>query len=105
MPGVDFEILRNEISMQAVLGLLRWQPTSRRGVQRYGPCPINESSSSVRRRTFSVNLDTGRYYCHQCHSQGNAMELWAAVRRMTIYQAAIDLCQVLGRDVPWIRRW
>jgi hypothetical protein len=106
MPGVDFNALRNEIPMQAVLDLLRWQATSRSGIQRYGPCPIDDSSSSrARPRSFSVNLEEGRYYCHHCHSHGNPMELWAAVRRMTMYQGAIDLCQALGREVPWIPHW
>ena len=36
---------------------------------------------------------------------GNQLELYAAVHDMTIYQAAIELCSVLGRDVPWIKRW
>jgi hypothetical protein len=40
----------------------------------------------------------------QCRSQGNHLEFWAAVRQLSIYEAAIDLCRVLGRDVPWITR-
>ena len=106
MPGVDFDKLRDEISLQAVLDLLRWQPASRSsGVQQYGPCPINDSNSSVRQRRFSVNLEEGRYYCHDCDSHGNPLELWAAVQGMTVYHAAIDLCRALGREVPWIQRW
>jgi hypothetical protein len=50
-------------------------------------------------------MATGRYCCHRCHSQGNQLELWAAATKQPLHQAAIDLCQSLGRDIPWIRRW
>ncbi len=104
MPGVDFESLRNEITMSEVLDQLGFTPASRSGSQLHGPCPLHRSSSS-RSRSFSVNLDTGRYYCHKCKSRGNQLELWAAVHDLKIYDAAIDLCHALGKDVPWIDRW
>jgi DNA primase len=104
MPGVDFNILRAEITMEQVLTQLAFQPSARSGSQLHGPCPVH-GSTSPSSRSFSVNLDAGRYYCHKCHSHGNALELWAAVHRLTIHQAAIDLCRTLGRNVPWINRW
>ena len=104
MPGVDFGRLRSEIAMEQVLDLLGFAPVSRSGVQWYGACPLHESRS-VHRRSFSVNVALGRYYCHGCRSRGNQLELWAAATKRPLYQAAIDLCGRLGRDVPWIRRW
>jgi hypothetical protein len=104
MPGVDFNVLRREITMEQVLHQLGFQPNSRAGAQLHGPCPVH-GSTSARSRTFSVNLDNGRYFCHKCHSRGNQLELWAAVHKLPLYDAAVDLCRVLGRDVPWIERW
>lgn len=104
MPGVDFNVLRSEITIEQVLNQLDFQPTSRNGNQLHGPCPVHRSTSKAS-RTFSVNLDTGRYYCHKCRSHGNQLELWAAVHKLSIYDAALNLCDVLGRDVPWIKRW
>jgi len=104
MPGVDFNVLRSEITMEQVLDQLGFQPTGRTEEQLYGPCPIHGSSSD-RSRQFSVNLTSGRYYCHQCTSHGNQLELWAAVNDLPIYKAAIDLCHALGREVPWLHRW
>lgn len=104
MPGIDFARLRTEITMREVLELLALEPASRSGDQLRGPCPVHGSPSS-RSRSFSVDLTKGRYYCHKCHSCGNALELWAAVHKMTIYQSAIDVCRALGRDPPWIDRW
>jgi hypothetical protein len=50
-------------------------------------------------------LDNGRFFCHKCQSKGNQIELWAAVHKLGIYDAAVHLCRALGRDVPWINRW
>jgi len=104
MPGVDFNVLRTEITMEEVLNQLGFQATSRSGSQLHGPCPIH-GSTSLRSRTFSVNLATGRYYCHKCHSRGNQLELWAAVHKLSLYEAAVDLCRALAREVPWIHQW
>jgi len=104
VPGVDFNVLRAEITMEQVLGQLGFRPAGRSGKQLHGPCPVH-GSTSPRSRTFSVNLEAGRYCCHKCHSRGNQLELWAAVRGLSLYEAAVDLCRALGREVPWIHRW
>jgi DNA primase len=104
MPGIDFHRLRREVSMEHVLHYLGFAPTRRSGNQLHGPCPVH-GSTSVGSRSLSVNLELGRYYCHKCHSHGNQLELWAAVHRLPLYQAAQDLCRALGRDIPWIERW
>ena len=108
MAGVDFNALRNEITMEDVLNHLGFVPASQSGDQLHGPCPHPEGtrgSTSAGSRSLPVNLQTGRYYCHKCQSHGNQLELWDAVHRFPIYEAAVDLCRALGRDVPWIERW
>jgi len=90
--------------MEQVLNLLGFEPINRAAVQWHGRCPLHGCSPG-RRRSFSVNVAIGRYYCHRCHSHGNQLELWAAVAKLPLHQAAVDLCHRLGRDVPWIRRW
>jgi hypothetical protein len=103
MPGIDFDKLRTQITMQQVLDLLGFQPCRRTRDQWYGGCPLHESRPS--RRCFSVNVAIGRYRCHRCHSQGNQLELWAAATKLPLYQAAIDLCRALSLEPPWIHRW
>ncbi len=104
MPGIDFHKLRAEITMEQVLNLINFEPSRRSKNQWRGPCPVHQSTSSSS-RSLSVNLSTKRYYCHKCQSKGNQIELWAEVKKLPIYDAAVDLCRALGRDVPWIRRW
>jgi DNA primase len=103
VPGVDFDRVRTEITIEQVLRLLEFRPSTRSGMQWYGSCPLHESSSGSA-RSFSVNVAIGRYCCHRCGSYGNQLDLWAAAKKLPLHQAAIDLCRQLGRDVPWIRR-
>ena len=74
------------------------------GSQKYGSCPLHVSTSR-HRRSFSVNVSIGRYFCRRCHSHGNQLELWAAATKLALHQAVINLCHRLGRDIPWIERW
>ena len=104
MPGIDFDRLRREITMEEVLHLLGFEPTRRTGDQWYGRCPLHPSRSK-RSRSFSVNVASGLYSCHHCHRHGHQIQLWASATRLPLHPAAIDLCRVLGRPVPWIRRW
>jgi DNA primase len=90
--------------MEQVLDLLGFEPVACSGPQWYGCCPLHEAATK-RSRSFSVNVALGRYYCHRCHRHGNPIDLWAAATNLTLYRAAIDLCQRLGRQVPWIQRW
>ena len=90
--------------MQQVLDLIDFQPSGRTGPQLHGPCPVH-GSSSPRSRSLSVNLDLGRYPCHKCGRQGNPLELWAAIQQTSLYNASVELCRVLGRDVPRLERW
>jgi hypothetical protein len=60
--------------MEQVLTLLEFQPVHRSGVQWYGVCPLHGSASG-RSRWFSVNVASGRYYCHGCRSHGKYPDL------------------------------
>lgn len=109
MPGVDFHRLRSEVTMEQVLSLLGFVPRKRSAAQWYNGtdavrCPSAAQCRTRPARSFSVNVVLGRYFCHRCRSRGNPIEPWAAATNRSLHQAAIDLCQRLGRDVPWIRR-
>ena len=104
MPGIDFAAVRQRASLAAVLPLLGFQPTSVRGPQLRGPCPIH-GSQSPRSRSLAVHLERGCYRCFGCGSQGNALDLWAAVHGLSLHAAAVNLCETLGLDIPWLTRW
>ena len=109
MPGIDFDRLRAEaeLSTQRVLQLLGFKPERRRGRYWHGRCPLPACRQSRRASlwAFWVNVNRGRYCCHRCQVHGHQLELWSAITGLPLQAAAIELCNVLGREVPSIDRW
>ena len=99
-PRVDFAFLRQQVSMGRVLehlGLLGHLRGG--GPPRRGPCPIH-SHPGDRDRTFSVHLGKGAFQCFQadCGVKGNVLDLWAAIHRLPLYEAALHLAATF--DLP-----
>ena len=84
-----------------MLELIDFHPLSRSGSQVRGPCPVHHSTSE-KSRVFSVNLAKNTYQCFakKCGSKGNQLDLYVAASGLPIYEAALELCQMLGIDVP-----
>src|SRR4029077_13468186 len=104
MPGIDFATVRAKITLAQVLDLLGFVPRERSASQLRGMCPIHGSSFD-RSRSFSANLAKNQFRCFKCGSAASELVLWAAVHKQSVYTAAIELCNRLGLDVPWIHRW
>jgi DNA primase len=98
---IDYRALRNQISMERVLNLIDYHPTSRRGYQLRGACPFH-ISEHPNQRCFSVNLTKGLFRCFECGAQGNHLDLWARLRRLPLHKAALDLCHHAGVRIPVI---
>lgn len=99
MPGIDYRQLRRQITMSRVLDLIGFQPTWWHGPQLRGPCPL-PGCCSTSRRSFSVHLARQIYHCFACHSYGNPLDLWAAVRSLPLHQATLDLCHAANLIPP-----
>jgi DNA primase len=97
MPGIDYHELRRQITMREVLDLIGFQATWRHGPQLRGPCPI-PGCRSTSGRSFSVHLTRQVYHCFACQSHGNSLDLWVAVRGLSLHHAALDLCQILNLE-------
>lgn len=108
MPGVNFEKVREQVSLSDVLRLLDFEPTSVRGDQVRGRCPLHgtsEDGDRGRGHAFSANVRLGRYRCFKCGSRGHALELWCSARQISLFAGTIELCELLDVEVPWIERW
>jgi transposase len=97
-PKVDFAFLRQQVTMERVLehlGLLRH--LRGRGPQRRGPCPVHSHPADPE-RTFSVHLGKQAFQCFhaECAVKGNVLDLWAAIHRLPLYEAALHLAETLG---------
>ena len=104
MPGVDFRVVRSMIAMAQVLDLLGFVAQESSGDQVRGPCPVHRSTTP-KSRSFSVNLAKNTFQCFRCGAAGNQLDLWAAVTKQSLHEAAVDLCTKLNQDIPWIHHW
>lgn len=94
-PPIDFAFLRQQVSLEQTLRQLGWLERLRgRGRQRRGPCPIHGAIAETDRH-FSANLEKHVFQCFHadCAAHGNVLDLWAAVHRLPLYDAALHLAE------------
>jgi hypothetical protein len=101
MPRIDYRAARALLPLADVLGLLGFRPCQRHGPQLRGPRPVQRSRSATR-GSFAAHLGKNAWYCCRGDAGGNALDLWATVTRQPLPAAVLDLCQRLGREVPWL---
>jgi putative transposase len=99
-PSIDFTAVRAAITLAEVLALLHFIPNRTRGAYQRGPCPVHGSRNPAGADCFSADLDKNIWHCFKCGRAGNALDLWVAVTGQNLYDAAVDLCQRLGRPLP-----
>ncbi len=104
MPGIDYAKLKAEIRIEQVLALTDFRAIETLGDEARGPCPIHGSNSPTS-RSFSANLRKHTYRCFKCEAGGNQLDLWMAISKLPLYDAACDLCERLGIEMPVIERW
>ena len=97
-PRVDFAFLREHGTMVQVLehrGLMG--QLHGRGQQRRGPCPVHGQPTDAN-RSFSVHLGKNVFQCFHadCGLKGNVLDLWAAIHRRPLYEAALHLAETFG---------
>jgi DNA primase len=99
MTAIDYRALRRALRLGQVLDLLGFVPVSRAGAQVRGPCPVH-GSRSPRCRSFAAHLQRHCWQCFGCGAHGNALDLWSAVTRLPLYEAALDLGRRLNLAIP-----
>jgi DNA primase len=100
MPSINYDALRRKVPIRRVLELVNFQPSSRRGAQWRGACPLPQHPATEKRDpTFSVNIQRNIYYCHRCKTGGNQLHFWTTMMQCAIYDAAVDLCHKLHIDI------
>jgi len=102
MPGIDYAELRAVVTIAQVLELAGFDSSETSGDQVRGPCPVHRSSSAGS-RSFSANLSKNTFRCFKCGAAENQLDLWMAVTKLPLHDAARDLCSRLGVEMPLIR--
>lgn len=101
---IDLRQLRERIPIRKLLHWMSWNPVHQRDTQLRGPCPycgITDEEFSTAgapgdRRCFSVNTRRNIFRCFRCGRSGNALDLWALYRNITVYSAAVEIQARLG---------
>jgi DNA primase len=100
MPAIDYRRARVELRLADVLALIGYQPRVRHGLPWRGPCPLHGSRSATS-RCFAAHLGKNVFHCFRCGAGGNVLDLWAALSRLPLHTAVLDLCERLRQPVPW----
>ena len=98
-PLVDYAFLRRQVTLEQVLRHLGlFETLHGSGQQRRGPCPIHGHATD-RQHTFSVHLGKNVFQCFQadCAVHGNVLDFWAALHRLPLYDAALNLADTFHR--------
>ena len=98
--GINFAALRQRVTIEQVLRQVGyWDDLHGFPPQLRGPCPVHDDGQR-QHRSFSVNTQKNIFRCFhpQCHAAGNVLDLWAAVRKLPLAEAAADLVATLHFD-------
>ena len=96
---VDFAHVKAQLPIARVLEHLNLtRKLHGAGAQKRCACPIHRPDS--RGRTFSVNLDDNVFQCFSanCQKKGDVIDLWAALHRQDLRQAALDLVHTFALE-------
>lgn len=99
---VDFVELRRQVSIADVLRQAGLMSRLRgQGAQRRGPCPVHELNQATG-RSFSVNLEKNVFRCLDpaCDAHGNVLDLWAALQKLPLRDAALHLAATFRLSLP-----
>jgi DNA primase len=101
MPGIRFAEVRARVTMAEVLRLVGFVPCKTSGDQVRSPCPVHHSASPSG-CSFPANIHLHIYMCFSCGSSGTHLDLYAAATGRGVFEAAIELCERLDREIPWM---
>jgi transposase len=99
---LNFGLLREQVSIARVLQQIHWHPRSTRGAGWRGACPLHEEADATS-RCFVVQTEKNVYCCQRCGSEGNALDLWIALRGKPILEAAWELVDTFGLQPPLLK--
>jgi hypothetical protein len=64
-----------------------------------GPCLVH-GSRTPHSCSFAAHLEKNCWHCFRCGAGGNALDLYLAVRKLPVYEGALELCARLHLPVP-----
>lgn len=97
IPSIDYHRVKQLVTLGEVVQLLGIPWTRLSGHVVRGPCL---ACSHPDRRACRFDGWENLWYCHRCKVGGSALDLYAKVKRLSIQETAIELCELLHRELP-----
>ena len=85
---VEFEVIKQAVSLEAVLRHYQVPGLRRHGDQWEGRCPIH---GGRREDSFRASLNKNVFHCFACQARGNVLDFVAAMEKCSIREAACRL--------------
>lgn len=98
---LDFRLLRERIQPVEVLRLFRVRHWRERCGGYRGPCPVH-SSHNDHSRSFACYKEVCYCFSPKCKFKGDAVQLYATLTHKHMLEAAYELCDRLGIDLPYL---
>jgi len=90
--------LDRPLLMGAALAATGWHYRKKKGDQERGPCPFH--GSSPRSVSMNVNRRIGKFFCHKCKKNGDAIDWFRAFNNMDFVPAIRELHRLAGISIP-----
>ncbi len=98
---IDYRAVRESVPISRILAHWSFEPTVCWGDRLRGRCLLADCRGP--NRSLSIDMERSLWYCFTCRRGGDQLELWRLVRRLSLYVAALQLCALVGRPVPYLR--
>jgi transposase len=98
--SLDFEHVRSQLRIEQVLEVLNHRDKLVvNGPQLRGPCPVH-APGKTRARHFSASVEKNAFRCFapECQAKGNALDLYVAVTKLPLHEAAWQLVERLNLE-------
>lgn len=94
---IDFQAIKAKVTCFMVLDRIGWRYHFHEPRGWRGPCPLHRSHT-CRSRSFSVTVQG--YRCFVCGERGDCIRLYAYLAELSLYDAALAICEEFGLEVP-----
>lgn len=100
-PRVDFKAYKSGHFLRLVIAEFGLKSSRGTPLTHRGPCPMCCDGKPAA-RFFACEMSKGVWYCHKCRASGDALDLWARLAKVAVWQAALDLSAKDRTPVPYL---
>lgn len=97
MELIDFEEIKRQLSVHAVLTRMGWRPHHQEPTAWRGDCPVEPTGKRSER---CCAVTHSGWWCHKCKRGGDVIRLVQELHQVDAVNAALWLCETFALEVP-----